>query len=692
MESKERSKGMSLRKKSKSKRPHISAPRAQISGPIPLAQTSTSSLNGDKKLAPDPSKLQVSGKTSDLVKRRYSARFTQIPKEFDADAPPLPSVPSLPGQYMSNGDANHSRPGTSSSGRGIAVEMNALRDPNLQPDQYVAKLLSDASPEDVNDYQYKLQKLRSRASTDLQQNVYQNRTQFIKISKEAERLKDEMRTLRSLMSDLKSNTNVLGQATSANSSLQESGFDSMSATARKQANRSSVAHLEAMWNTQLQMLWKNVEGSQKFLPSVPGRHIVRESRHWVELNTATWKPRRLMHMFLLNDHLLVASRKKKRVEQVNGQNQKQQAVPSKLVAERCWPLQDIQITDLSTSMGAANVNGAKKGPDGVTDAINICVGQESFTYRNDKEDGGEKVGLLLAFRKALEELRRSLRAGSDETGKVKDSINYFAARDPALLKRTDLVETLSDNIFKKGPSIMIDVDGKQQSLRWVENQMDELDIEIARQQFEEAVGTVENLKRLAKSLKGNSVAQDLINFKVDERAGRLASVVARRLVDTHALLRPTKTNVDWLTRLGFEDRAREEYLEARSGIIDKRTRECIFEGDLENYIFQISFVRFTLIKHTITCFQACFPPLMMSACVKWAKEHIDSFNEILARQLTSVEKVSEVHRRCIGVAKEHAALMSEVGLDFKDSVGQDVEKAHAEAGPREKDVVGLGLR
>lgn len=83
---------------------------------------------------------------------------------------------------------------------------------------------------------------------------------------------------------------------------------------------------------------------------------------------------------------------------------------------------------------------------------------------------------------------------------------------------------------------------------------------------------------------------------------------------------------------------------------------------------------------------------MMSACVKWAKEHIDSFNEILARQLTSVEKVSEVHRRCIGVAKEHAALMSEVGLDFKDSVGQDVEKAHAEAGPREKDVVGLGLR
>ncbi|KAI9743184.1 MAG: exocyst complex component exo84, partial [Chaenotheca gracillima] len=123
--------------------------------------------------------------------------------------------------------------------------------------------------------------MRNRTSTDLQQNVYQNRTQFIKISREAEELKGEMKTLGGLISDLKTTVDALIQ-TSSNSSLvgsesQLSSYDNMTATARKQANRSSVANLEAMWTTQLQSLWKNVEGSQKFLPANPGRHIVRDS-------------------------------------------------------------------------------------------------------------------------------------------------------------------------------------------------------------------------------------------------------------------------------------------------------------------------------------------------------------------------------------------------------------------------------
>ena len=56
----------------------------------------------------------------------------------------------------------------------------------------------------------------------------------------------------------------------------------------------------------LQTLWKRVEGSQKYLPALPGRHIITESQRWVELNAATWKPRRRVALVLLNDHLLIA--------------------------------------------------------------------------------------------------------------------------------------------------------------------------------------------------------------------------------------------------------------------------------------------------------------------------------------------------------------------------------------------------
>ena len=43
----------------------------------------------------------------------------------------------------------------------------------------VASILSEASEDDIRDYEGSLQKLRSRAAGDLQQNVYQNRTQSV---------------------------------------------------------------------------------------------------------------------------------------------------------------------------------------------------------------------------------------------------------------------------------------------------------------------------------------------------------------------------------------------------------------------------------------------------------------------------------------------------------------------------------
>jgi hypothetical protein len=558
--SEEKSKGISLRTKRKG-RPAISAPK-QISGPIPQSASNASRKPAADGLPSRPQpRPQAGGATSDLVKRRYSTRFNNLPTDFDATAPPMPSVPSLPIQYANGRDRGAG--GAPSRSPGVAVDINALRDPRLQPEQYVAGILSDASEQDISDYQQALQKMRNRTSTDLQQNVYQNRTQFIRISKEAEKLKGEMRALRHLMSELKTNTTALRSASSIGSP-DTSGFgDSFPPTLSKRDKRSSVADRTAMWNSQLQALWKSVEGSQKFLPAVPGRHVLQNAGLWVELDNATWKSRRAMQIILLNDHLLVASRKKRKVDPASGVDPRQ--APSKLVADRCWPLLDIEIVDLA---GASETGAARNK---VADAIMVRgVGQESFTYRTDKPGDNEKVALLLNFRKAVEELRKGLRSEIETSNKAKQTLNYFASRDPGLLKKADLLETLSD--IKDRPNMLIEVDGKQQNLRWVEAQVDELDIDIALQRFEAAVSRVEKLNTLAKGLKSNAVAQDFISFKAEERASKVAALITRDLVDTHNELKKTSGNVNWLARLGFEDRAREAYLEARGDTIRKRIR------------------------------------------------------------------------------------------------------------------------
>ncbi|KAK2798656.1 exocyst complex component exo84 [Onygenales sp. PD_10] len=649
--------GLTLRSKG-SRRPQISAPkpipdpRAPPSRP---AASSTSSSNAPPAAA--ATRAQASGATSDLVKRRYSTRYNQLPNNYFDAAPPVPGLPSGPGfgagQQLPVGkepDSNAAQP--------LRVDLNALRDPKLPVEKYVTTLLANASEQDIREYQTQLRKLKNRTSTDLQQNVFQNRTQFIKISKEAEKLKGEMNTLRGLMSEL---TTALGQAGTTNGSNPISpGFDE-SFPAKRHPNRSSVANLESMWNVQLQTLWKTVERSQKFLPAIPGRHIVLETGQWVELDSATWKPKRPVHIVLLNDHLLVAAKKRKRVDP-NSQTMKGPA-PTKLVAEECWPLQDIDMIDLAANLGANGVSDDAQ-ERGIPNAVNIRYGQKSFTYRCDQRGGTAKNDLLMTFRKTLEDLRKLLRTETESNTKSPDA----SSSSLSLSRASQILD--SRNSSRDKLDVLIDVDGKQQNMRWVEGQLDELDIDTALQHFDDAVSRVEQLRKLAKSIKTNLTAQDVILSKIDERATKLAAVILRSLVDTPSFLQATKTNIGWLSRLGFDDRAREAYLHARSEVITKRARQCVFEGDLRLYIFQISYVYFTLIKNTIAIYQQCFPSPMTSACIKWAKQHLDGFNAVLARQLSSVEPDSTVWKGCMEIVHDHAAMLLEVGVDFKDMIGK----------------------
>jgi exocyst complex component 8 len=444
----------------------------------------------------------------------------------------------------------------------MLAALNVFHRMKLMPDADVATLLADATEDDIRRYQDDLRKVKNRTSVDLQHNVYQNRTQFIKISKEAEKLKGEMRTLRQLMAEL---TGTLRQTTSA------AGINGDTLSARKHANRSSVANLEALWNSHLQTLWKRVEGSQKYLPAIPGRHIIWESGKWVELNAATWKARRRVHLILLNDHLLVACEKKLRAEATN-QNprdaQKKGMGQTQMVAQRCWPLQDVQVADLSSRAKPGGQDTAK----GAANAINIRVGSESFTFAVYGADATEKTTMLSTFRKALEDLRKSTEAETEERGKAQDSVNYFAGRDLNLLMKADFIESLSDNVVNNRASVFVDVDGKQQNIRWVESQLDDLDIDIALQRFDEAVKKVEWLKTLAKSIRGNNVARGIVTFKVNERAAKLANVLIKQLVENNSWETSVKTHVSWVVRLGFEDRAREAYLDARSEVIKSRSR------------------------------------------------------------------------------------------------------------------------
>ena len=664
---------LTLRKKRKD-RPTISAPQNATAPGIGKAGLPSQNKAANNLTVPKDRNAPT--ETSDLVKRRYSMRYNQLPDFSNTEAPPVPSLPAVTLKRRSGGGSPR-RPGTGDRSRPVLVDPDALKDPNLQHERYVNDVLSTATEEDIHEYQTGLQRLKNRTSQELQQSVYQNRTQFVKISKEAEKLKSEMTALQNLMSEL---TSTLGTADTSNANSPHLPELNGPSPSRRNTNRTSIANLEHMWNIQLQALWKSIEKSQKFLPAAPGRHIVAETGNWIELDSATWKPKRPVQIVLLNDHILVASKKRKRVDP----NAPQQGpAPTKLVAEECWPLQDIEIIDMAAIVADGGV--ANPADDKVVgSALSIRSGGRSLTYRHEKRDEKAKASLLSALRKATEDLRKATKTEEEEQKPAQtETLNYFATRDPASATNTEIIEGI--NASKDKPDILVEVDGRQHNFRWVEGQIDDLDIEISMQGFAEAVEKVEKLRKIAKSLRGNTIAQELITVKIDERAAKLASIVCRELIETPSFMEATKRKVSYLIRLGFEDRARDAYLNARSEMLAMRARQCVFEGDLHRYVFSISYVYFTIVKNTVLIYQAAFTTLgAVSACVKWANTHLETFNTLLVRQLSAIEQGGKLWRECMDVVWGHEKeMLGEFGLDFREVIGRGLEM---------KDVGGRGER
>jgi hypothetical protein len=85
----------------------------------------------------------------------------------------------------------------------------------------------------------------------------------------------------------------------------------------------------------MQNLHAQIEGSAKFVPTTPGRHVVAEIDGILALNAATYKPMSTVRFVLVDDAVLVARKRRRR----------NASESDKLVADRCWPLNEMLVLD-----------------------------------------------------------------------------------------------------------------------------------------------------------------------------------------------------------------------------------------------------------------------------------------------------------------------------------------------------------
>lgn len=160
------------------------------------------------------------------------------------------------------------------------------------------------------------------------------------ISKEISTLENEMLELKESLSEYKSMPSLLHipDPSSASSSSLSS------------YRRSSVADLRIMYFNQMQTLHAQIEGSAKFAPTTPGRHVVGEVDGVLALNSATYKVMGKVKFVVLDDAVLVA-RRRRRATGGGGEGRRggESIGEGKLVAERCWPLNEMLVLDTKDS-------------------------------------------------------------------------------------------------------------------------------------------------------------------------------------------------------------------------------------------------------------------------------------------------------------------------------------------------------
>lgn len=470
------------------------------------------------------------------------------------------------------------------------------------------------------------------------------------MSKEITTLENDMLELKELLTEWKTVPQLMGMDDTLAPTLNKDGvgelcpWSQLTAVERHRSRRNSPRDLHQMYRVQLTNLWSTVEGSQKFLPQAPGRRLVFETHGFIELNSATYKAKQNVSLFLLNDLLMVAGRRRLKT---NGAPSSSEKDNGRMVAERCWVLADLVVVDL-------------KDTGDLTNALKVKRGKEVFVYRATKAE--DKKALLSAFRQVSQDLADKRRKESEAEQERRRTMWHGDAANARMTRMSlfmagDQARPLSTI----GTSL---ADSKD--LLWIDEFADDLTMAIATQDWDEGVTLVERGQDLLRTVSNNAEATEMLLFRLDTLKPTVIERIAHDLSSPDIRKSSAARLIALLTRLGRGELARDTFLKARHDLMVRLVRSIKHEGDISLYINELCVVCFTVLRHTSDWYINAFKDnRMASGFVSWAKDQIEYFGDVFRRQVYAPAIDQKVVDECLRVtASANRKLLRDVGLDF----------------------------
>ncbi|KAI9289396.1 Cullin repeat-like-containing domain protein [Umbelopsis sp. AD052] len=504
------------------------------------------------------------------------------------------------------------------------VDLAKFGDPNFNPESYMRASVADVNEEQLRAFYRSLNDAKTMVGSDLQRNVYRNYTEFVVISKEISNLDGDMLLLRDFLNELRViNASFKDEVDPMAGIINDPAPIAESITQRRKPSEMATADMQTIYRAQLASLWESIEGSQRLLPFAPDRHIVRDFSNFVELHPKTLQARQATQLVLLNDCILVASKKKRTMSS-----------KVKLVADRCWELDKIRVADV-------------KNTSDLTNALKIIHYNDEYLFRCERPE--DKMSLLVTVKRVTDELLESS-------------------------KQNDADAKLSVNGKHTMPQLA------SSDVKWLSELPDELEVFIAIREFEDAVAYIEKARAILSSFSSDPGKLDGVKEEIDTYVYKLSKAIGRDLSNSLLTKVQFQRNVNWLLRLGLGETGREMFLATRSGVIKRRIRQLTFEGDVTTYINELSLVVFTLVRNTCEWYRDSFKDnRMASGFITWVKEQITIYAQIFNKQVFGQNSLNlRVISDCLRSTAEQCSLLRKVGLDLKfmldDIFAEEIKK------------------
>lgn len=165
----------------------------------------------------------------------------------------------------------------------------------------------------------------------------------------------------------------------------------------------------------------------------------------------------------------------------------------------------------------------------------------------------------------------------------------------------------------------------------------------------------------------NEVASKHISTTITARCDKLSKLLCTELERSELRMHAVRVVVGHLITLGEADKACARFLLNRSLGIARDIKHLKMEGAMELYIAKLSRLFFVSLKEAAVEFGKLFTASeRKSAYMDWAREEIDSFVSLFARQVlqSSTNSFANI-AACVDVACEQCRMLLSVGLDLE---------------------------